>query len=487
MQVAVGNGHVDFLVRTGYVTLTGKPVSGYRNRPVRGGIENVDRIYRRLERFSKTIKRIRSHPKMPDLWKGKWEQHYPSQSEADLAFIKFIAPLLDYDVDLIDELFRQCGLCRSKWLNRKDYRDSTIRKALTITSRATRDIDYLLDRLILVSEEKAGNVSWLWDKRIPIGEFSAIAGDPEAGKGTSYASLVAAVTTGGSWPAGTGNAPSGKVVIFTTEDDVATVIKPRIVAAGGDPSQVYVMRDSFTFKDDRAAFEKMLQEIQPIWAIFDPGKPYIGRLRNPNDDTEIREILDPVAPLLAKYQLACTLVYHLTKDEGRDLIHRLLGSIAHVAYPRAVWAVGENPRHRGQPRVRGFMPLKNNLYDKRKVGGLEFIIEGADLEIDGETIKDVSQAVWLHGVVMMVATEYFAKPSSKKVAAAQEDAEDLLEDHGGEMSAVDLQQELINRGHSKRTIRRALEGLDLSRSHSGKKQPGQHKVKQRPKKSSDHD
>jgi len=323
----------------------------------------------------------------------------------------------------------------------------------------------------------AANVKWLMRHRIPFGFFSALAGEPAAGKGTTYSSLAAAVTRGARWPDGSGRAPQGKVVIFTNEDDIASVIKPRILAAGGDPSKVFVYRDLFTFKDNLGAFEKLLKELAPTWVILDPGKPYIGELRNAHDDAEIRRILDPVAKLLGKYGVACTLVYHLTKDEERAMGHRLLGSIAHVAYPRAVWAIGENPRDESERPVRGFMPIKNNLYDPRRVGGLEFRIESVDITVDGKKITDVSHAVWQDGAVLMMADEYFEEHRSKKVAKAQKDVEDILEAHGREMSSVDLRADLIRRGHTPRTIRRAMEGLNLDRHHAGSKQPGQHKVR----------
>lgn len=476
-RLMCGNGHIDIFATNGYLTLTGKPVPRYGRKPLRRGADVVQVIFERIQPFSHATRKILEHRIMRDLWEGKWRRHYGSQSEADLALLGFIARYVDYEPKLIEQLFNQSGLCRKKWRLREDYRTRSIRKALEGKTSNQRDDDFILDRLVRVSEEKAANVQWLWKYRIPIGTFSAFAGDPEAGKGTIYCSMVAAVTTGDPWPDGIENAPQGPVVIFTTEDDVATVIKPRIIAAGGDPSKVFVMRDSFTFKHDLKAFEKMLKKVKPIWVIFDPGKPYIGTLKNAHDDAEIRAILDPVALLLAKHQVACTLIYHLTKDDGRELLHRLVGSIAHVAYPRAVWAIGENPRHRGQPRQRGFMAIKNNLYDKHKIGGLEFVIEGAPLEVDGETISDVPRARWMEGVIMMVAAEYFEKPKKKKRTAAQYDAEDILDEHGGQMSSVDLRQELADRGHAERTIRRAMENMDIERSHTGKKDRGQHRVK----------
>lgn len=50
-----------------------------------------------------------------DLFTGKWESHYGSQSEADLALCNMLAFYTGKDVQQMDRLFRQSGLTREKW------------------------------------------------------------------------------------------------------------------------------------------------------------------------------------------------------------------------------------------------------------------------------------------------------------------------------------------------------------------------------------
>jgi len=128
-RVSVGMGHIDFFATNGFLTLTGRPVPGYANKPLRNGKVLMRQIFDRVQPFAEAIRRVRLDRKMRDLWLGNWEDHYDSQSEADLAFVGFVAPFLDYNRTLIEALVSQSGLNRRKW-EREDYRKRTIDRAL---------------------------------------------------------------------------------------------------------------------------------------------------------------------------------------------------------------------------------------------------------------------------------------------------------------------------------------------------------------------
>ena len=67
--------------------------------------------------------------KFTKLWRGDWQNDYPSQSEADLALSSLLAFYCGPQPDLIDAFFRQSGLMRDKW-ERGDYRERIIDKAI---------------------------------------------------------------------------------------------------------------------------------------------------------------------------------------------------------------------------------------------------------------------------------------------------------------------------------------------------------------------
>ena len=72
--------------------------------------------------------RARNSAKFEALYRGD-TSGYNSPSEADQALISLLA-FYTQDSEQLDRLYRQSGLCRSKWLDRSDYRNRTIEQAL---------------------------------------------------------------------------------------------------------------------------------------------------------------------------------------------------------------------------------------------------------------------------------------------------------------------------------------------------------------------
>ena len=64
------------------------------------------------------------------LWRGDWSK-YASQSEADLALATHLAfEYVGPNPERLETLMTASGLCREKWIDRDDYRDRTITKAI---------------------------------------------------------------------------------------------------------------------------------------------------------------------------------------------------------------------------------------------------------------------------------------------------------------------------------------------------------------------
>ena len=73
-----------------------------------------------------------------DLWEGKWQDQYPSQSEADMALCMKLAFWTARDQAQMDRLFRQSGLYREKWDQKhhadgKTYGEETLERAVAHT------------------------------------------------------------------------------------------------------------------------------------------------------------------------------------------------------------------------------------------------------------------------------------------------------------------------------------------------------------------
>ena len=92
----------------------------------------------------------------------------------------------------------------------------------------------------LLSDIASEQLHWLWEKRIPRGKLTTLDGDPGLGKSLLTLDLAARITTGRSMPDGTPGV-KGNVVLIAPEDDANDTIKPRIEAAGGDPSHICLL------------------------------------------------------------------------------------------------------------------------------------------------------------------------------------------------------------------------------------------------------
>jgi len=74
--------------------------------------------------------------KFDDLYNGRWQSHYKSQSGADMGFCMMLAFWRRKDIALMDGIFRSSGLMRKKWEQKrggKSYGQITLEKAIQAT------------------------------------------------------------------------------------------------------------------------------------------------------------------------------------------------------------------------------------------------------------------------------------------------------------------------------------------------------------------
>jgi archaellum biogenesis ATPase FlaH len=83
-------------------------------------------------------------------------------------------------------------------------------------------------------------VDWLWQDRIPLGGITLLESEPGVGKSLLALHIAACVSSGRVMPDGTPG-KQGKVILVAPHDSVGYITKPRLEAAGGDPSQVLML------------------------------------------------------------------------------------------------------------------------------------------------------------------------------------------------------------------------------------------------------
>src|SRR5262249_22582334 len=88
------------------------------------------------------------------------------------------------------------------------------------------------------SEIPAEPIRWLYPQRIARGKLCLIAGLPNLGKSQVTTYVAAMVSSGGTWSTGE-KCESGDVLFFSAEDDPSDTIRPRLEAAGPNPTPIH--------------------------------------------------------------------------------------------------------------------------------------------------------------------------------------------------------------------------------------------------------
>lgn len=186
-----------------------------------------------------------------------------------------------------------------------------------------RDLDDVVMRSIVFLDRP------LWQRAA----FQLVIGRKGVGKGTYGAGLAARVTLGELY-----DRPMN-VLILASEDSDEIDIKPRIVAAGGDPKRVHTLAEAMLLPRDVPRLRAAALEIGDIGLItLDPIASYVRGDTHAEDP--VRDAIDPLNDLANELDCLLIGVRHLSeKDATKGALAATLGASAWVQVPRAVVAV----------------------------------------------------------------------------------------------------------------------------------------------------
>jgi putative DNA primase/helicase len=259
-------------------------------------------------------------------------------------------------------------------------------------------------------------VEWLWPKRIAIGKLALIAGEAGLGKSQISIAIAAAVTTGGPFPCGEGNAPLGSVIILSAEDSPEDTVKPRLLAAGADCSRIEIVRavrsetgsSALNLATDLDLLETKIAAMGDVQlVIIDPISSYLGTKLDSHVNTAIRGVLEPLGEMADRLRVAVVSITHPPKNSGASAINRFIGSIGFVAAARAAFMVTRDPDDDAR---RLFLPVKNNLAPLGK--GLAFRLKQRpvyEAAILGSTIVWENEPVNISADAALRATDEAGK------------------------------------------------------------------------------
>lgn len=211
-------------------------------------------------------------------------------------------------------------------------------------------------------------LEWLWPGRMALGKLAILVGDPDLGKSFITLDLAARVSCGGTWPDDPQSMVTpGDVLLFNAEDGLADTVRPRLEAAGGVVRRIAAItavreagthRRTFSLNEDLDLLEQHLDKRpETRLVIIDPIAAFLNGGRG-NNDSDIREVLTPLADLAQQRRTAIVVVTHLNKRSGVSAMYRAMGSLAFVAAARSAWGVIRDPADAGR---RLLLPIKNNL------------------------------------------------------------------------------------------------------------------------------
>ena len=311
-------------------------------------------------------------------------------------------------------------------------------------------------------------ISWLWKYWLARGKFHIIGGVPETGKTTIALAYAAIISSGGTWPDGT-RAAVGNVLIWTSEDDPADTLVPRLIRMGADLDRIHFIEEAippgaksrpFNPATDMPALVAKAEAIgDVVLLILDPVVAAMPMTRNSHNNAETRNGMQPVVDFAKAADIAIIGIGHLTKGTaGKDPLERLNGSGAFGALPRLVMGAAKNEADGDDEPERIMVRIKSNIGPSG--GGFGYHIDMATLHEHPDI--EATRIVWEHALegtareLLNAAEGLDEDDKTSKVAEAMVFLKTALAD--GERLGREVAAEAKKAGISERTLERAMKG-----------------------------
>jgi hypothetical protein len=246
------------------------------------------------------------------------------------------------------------------------------------------------------SEMAAERIEWLVPGVVPLGEMTLLGGAPGMGKSLAAVDFSATLSTGGVWPNGR-VAERGGALIFETEDDGPTVVKPRLLAAGADLRRVRIGSDAIDLSSDDGlkSLEREVSSLRDCrLVVISPARSFFGDAEA-RGTVVLRGVLQRLIDLAKRKRFSVLCIWHPPGDKLYKP-DAFAGAQEFLRAARAAWSMipdpedrAKNPRHRRRVMQAG----KTNIAADGVV--MRYRVESATVDGGIET----SRIVWLTGGV----------------------------------------------------------------------------------------
>jgi hypothetical protein len=235
----------------------------------------------------------------------------------------------------------------------------------------------------------------------------------------------------------------GKTIYLSAEDNVADTLKPRLLSAGADCSQIAVINNiGYDISAECQILENAVIKTKARLIVIDPLQGFVGRDMDMCRAADMRRMMGGLAVIAEKHKCSVLSIGHMNKASGSKSLHRGLGSIDIAASARSVMLI---ERCEDDPSIRVFFHIKSSLAP-----------EGTALAF---CINDGSAITFLG--------EYEGYETSSECEGLEDGKRDLASNlilsllSIGAMSSTAIQKACADVGLSESTVNRAKKDLKI--------------------------
>lgn len=348
-------------------------------------------------------------------------------------------------------------------LSDQDINRLLLSKVATIQPTA-KNPNYQL-QIVSMAEVQAVPINWLWHGWLPLGKLTILAGAGGCGKTNLLLALIATISINGIFPDNSKCHGTGRILIYSTEDDAGDTLKPRLMANGADLGKIDFIAGRINDKGEREPFDPS-QDL-PLLRQYAQKHPDIKLLMidpiisavggDSNKATDVRRALQVLVDFANEFNCAVVGITHFAKGTaGSTPAERIIGSQAFTALARMVWSAAKREDEGDCILVRA----KSNISTLE--GGIRYKLEA---DIVGDNIETTKTA-WL-GAIEGTARELLNDiESTENHSSAMDEAKEFLIDLLSpveSMPSKEVKKQYQEAGLSTRTIERASSGLKIVR------------------------
>lgn len=312
-------------------------------------------------------------------------------------------------------------------------------------------------------------IRWLWPGWLAKGKLHILAGAGGTGKTTLLISLIATITTGGRWPDGSRCSEPGNALIWSSEDDPADTLVPRLAAAGADLNRVHIIQgrinaqgeaDPFDPANDIALLRATANEIGGVSLLMlDPIVSAVkGDMHKAND---VRRALQGVVDFAEQNLCAVVGISHFAKGgAGSSPADRVIGSQAFSALARTVLVAAKQEG----TDMRVLARAKSNIGTDE--GGVSYTIEPCDIG-DGIETTRVRWGDVIEGSAREILGDAEAC-DEERLDDSDNPAEALRRILStGPLTSNEAKRLMTGNGYTQKQIRKAREDLSVTTARAG--------------------